>query len=490
MSTTILLASSELHPYSKTGGLADMVGALSKYLAQAGLQVVVVTPLYAGIRERFPAIRSSGTTIPLMLGHYQMEAELWYLKVNDQLVVLFVDQPHFYDRPGLYQENGRDYGDNADRFIFFSKAIAHIARSAPWRADVVHVHDWQTGLAPLFIRHQRLREGWDTAPRTCFTIHNQAYQGVFPVDKYALTNLPWDYFSHRGVEFYGQMNCLKTGIVYSDLITTVSSRYAREITTEQFGCGLDGVLRERQNALTGILNGVDYEEWNTEQNPHLSHPYSAEHPEGKAANKAALQREMGLPVLADVPLFGSVTRLADQKGVDIALDALEEMAAADLQFVLLGSGQAEFERGFRRLAARHPSKIAVRIGYDHALSHRIEAASDFFLMPSKFEPCGLNQLYSLRYGTIPVVHAVGGLDDSIIDVTEDADRANGIKFYTYTSRALAKAIRKALVLYQHSELLAHYRWNGMTADFSWERTAQEYLRLYERLLHPATPASG
>lgn len=477
----ILLASSEVHPYSKTGGLADMVGALAKYLAQAGQKVGVVTPLYSGIREKFPALQPGNIRVRLPLGDRFVEAEIWTLEPVPNLTLYFVDQPDFYQRAALYQEGGRDYIDNAARFFFFSKVVAHLARTLPLRPDVVHTHDWQTGLVPLLIHHAAVQGAWRKAPRTCFTIHNQAFQGSFPWTDYPLTNLPWDYFTPHGVEFYGGLNCLKAGVVYSDLITTVSSRYAREITTEEFGCGLDGVLRNRQKSLLGILNGVDYDEWKTTGNPFLRHPYSLDNLAGKMENKTALQEEFGLPVTAEIPLFGTITRLAHQKGIDIQLNALEEMLASDMQFVLLGSGQPEFERGFRSLAGRHPGKAAVKIGYDHALSHRIEAACDFYLMPSKFEPCGLNQLYSLRYGTIPIVRATGGLDDSVTDATENIDAANGIKFYDYSARALAKAIRKALVLFEHPELLAHYRSNAMEADFSWERTAHEYINLYQRL---------
>jgi starch synthase len=278
------------------------------------------------------------------------------------------------------------------------------------------------------------------------------------------------------------MNCLKAGLIYADLLTTVSPRYAREITTEQFGYGLDGVLRARQNDLLGILNGVDYDEWNTLQNRFLQQPYSADDLAGKAMAKLELQAELGLTPSLDLPLFGTVSRLAHQKGIDILLGALEEMLSAHMQFVLLGSGQSEYERAVRDLAARYPTKVAARIGFDQAMSHRIEAGSDFFLMPSQFEPCGLNQMYSLRYGTIPVVRVTGGLDDSVVDIGEDLDNADGIKFFEYSQRALAKAIRKAMVLFENKELLEEYRRNAMHVDFSWERTAAEYVAAYQRAL--------
>jgi starch synthase len=475
----ILLASSEVHPYSKTGGLADMVGALGKALARAGHEARIVTPLYQGIRERFPVMRRVDWQFNLPLGAQQVQGELWSLKVEKGLTVYFVDQPDFYHRAGLYLENHVSYPDNAERFIFFSKCVAQMARYLPWRPDLVHVHDWQVALVPALILHQRRAEGWGNPPPTCLTIHNLAYQGTFPAAAFALTNLPEDFFTVEGVEFYKQLNCLKAGIAFADALTTVSPRYAREIMTEEFGCGLDGFLRKRQERLFGILNGVDHEEWNTLHDPFLNYPYSAARLAGKRKNKIELQKELGLPVAADAPLFGTITRLAEQKGVDIQLGALEEMLSADIQFVLIGSGSAAYERAYLELARRFPSQVAVRIGYDEGLSHRIEAGCDFYLMPSSFEPSGLNQMYSLRYGSIPVVRAVGGLDDSVIDCSQDAKRANGIKFHEYSARALAKAMRKALALYQQPDWFRHYRQNAMKTDFSWKQTVGKYLKVYE-----------
>ena len=475
----ILLASSEVHPYSKTGGLADMVGALGKALARAGHEARIVTPLYQGIRERFPVMRRVDWQFNLPLGAQQVQGELWSLKVEKGLTVYFVDQPDFYHRAGLYLENHVSYPDNAERFIFFSKCVAQMARYLPWRPDLVHVHDWQVALVPALILHQRRAEGWGNPPPTCLTIHNLAYQGTFPAAAFALTNLPEDFFTVEGVEFYKQLNCLKAGIAFADALTTVSPRYAREIMTEEFGCGLDGFLRKRQERLFGILNGVDHEEWNTLHDPFLKHAYSAARLAGKKKNKIGLQKELSLPVAADAPLFGTITRLAEQKGVDIQLGALEEMLSADIQFVLIGSGSAAYERAYLDLARRFPSQVAVRIGYDEGLSHRIEAGCDFYLMPSWFEPSGLNQMYSLRYGAIPVVRAVGGLDDSVVDCSQDAKRANGIKFREYSARALAKAMRKALALYQQPDWLRRYRQNAMKTDFSWKQTVGEYLKVYE-----------
>ena len=478
----VLLASSECFPYSKTGGLADMVAALGKALAVDGHKVRIVTPLYRGIKEKHAGVHRTDEIVTVQLDGRIVSGHIWSAEPMENLQILFVDHPEFYDRAALYGEGGRDYPDNAARFIFLSKAVAYLARTLPEPPEVVHVHDWQVGLVPLLIQHEALVTGWKKAPATVLTIHNLAYQGVFPFADYQLTNLPNEYYHADGIEFYAQMNCLKAGIVYADIITTVSPRYAREITTELYGCGLDGVLRSRHDRLIGILNGVDYGEWRTVENKFLNFSYSAKDFEGKTKQKAALQAEMGLPVLPDVPLFGTVSRLAEQKGIDILISALEEMLSSNMQFVLLGSGDPAYERGFRTLAERHPDKVAIKIGYDHGLSHRIEAGLDFFLMPSRFEPCGLNQMYSLRYGTIPIVRVTGGLDDSVTDVSEDPEIADGIKFTEYSSRALVKAIRKALVLYEDHQLLKHFRQNAMTVDFSWEHCTHEYEAAFERAI--------
>ena len=474
----ILLASSEIHPFSKTGGLADMVGALGKALVTAGHEVAIVTPLYRGILAKFPRIQRFDWYFNLPLGNRRVAAGLWSLEPEPGLRIFFVDCPEFFDRSGIYHERNVSYPDNADRFLYLSKCVVHLARYLPWRADLVHVHDWQLGLVPMLLMQQKY-EGWGNPPPTCLTIHNLAYQGVFPPETYDLTNASREFFMPDGAEYYGLLNCLKAGIAFADVITTVSPRYAREIATEEFGCGLDGLLRRRRDRLFGILNGVDYSEWKTTGNPHLINPYSVARIAGKKVNKLELQKFLGLPVDASIPLFGTITRLAEQKGVDIQLGALTEMLSARMQFVLLGSGSPEYEKGYHNLARRFPGQVGVRIGYDERLAHLIEAACDFYLMPSQFEPCGLNQMYSLRYGTIPIVRATGGLDDSVIDYSQEQKMANGIKFHEYSPHALAKAIRKALAIYERPELFRRYRRNAMKADFSWERTVEEYIRVYE-----------
>jgi starch synthase len=478
----ILLACSEVHPFSKTGGLADMAGALAKTLAQQGHRVGLVTPFYKGLRERFPKIRNLKWKIELPLGSRSVTAGVWVLQVK-KLTVYFIRQPEFFERRELYQEQGREYPDNAERFIFFSKCVVHLARHLPWQPELVHAHDWQTGLVPLLVYHEKLQEAWPQAPRTAFTVHNLAYQGDFPAAAYALTNLPSGYLNMHAVEFYGNMSCLKAGIVFADVITTVSPRYAREIMTKEFGCGLDGVLRQRRESVYGILNGVDYSEWKTTRNPFLKHSFGAGNLRGKTECKRSLQGELGLPISLDTPLFCTIGRLVDQKGVDILLAALEKLLpGCDLQFVLLGSGSPFFEAAYTDLARRYPRQVAVIIGFDQVLAHRIEAGGDFFLMPSRYEPCGLNQMYSKRYGTIPIVRVTGGLDDSVVDAAEDAQMATGIKFTDFSAEALTGAMLKALGIFADPELLRHYRVNCMEADFSWERTGEQYLRIYELAL--------
>jgi starch synthase len=470
-----------------------MVAGLAKAQARAGHEVAVVSPCYPGVRTTARQLEPFDWVADHLLGTDLWRAKVLIERLDDNRTLYFIDQPTFFDRPNLYGERqvqagvarSVDYADNDRRFIFFCKAVAHLARYLPGKPDILHIHDWQTGLVPLLVRDQasRFPDGWTRPPITVFGLHNIGYQGVFPRSAYPLTNLPWCYFHPEGVEFNGNYNSLKTGLVYADRLVTVSPTYAREIQRPDQGRGLDGVIRARQTCLDGILNGVDYDEWNTDRNPRLAAPYSAADMTGKPANKATLQARLGLPVQPDVPLFATITRLdPEQKGVDILYTALVEMLAHNLQFVLLGNGDPAWENRYTELQRRHPSRVAVQLKFDVDLSHLIEAGADFLLMPSRYEPCGLNQLYSLRYATVPVVRATGGLVDSVLDITDDPNLANGIKFTDYSTAALAKAIRKALALYAEPDLLRHYRLNGMEADFSWDRSAAQYTALYQRLI--------
>jgi len=478
----VLIVVSELYPFSKTGGLADMVSAMVKTLSRRGHEVIVVTPLYKGIYEQYSKSLVPIIKLSIPLGNKEIDCELIKMELMPNLDVIFVNQPYFYDRESLYQENGNDYPDNADRFIFFSKCVVEIAKTLC--PDIVHVHDWQAGLVPLFIYDLIQENILPLKLKSVLTIHNIAYQGIFPRDVYSLTNLKWDYFKPDGVEFYGNLNCLKAGIFYSHKIITVSPRYAMEIMTPEYGCGLDGVLRWKRDSLIGILNGVDYEEWNTEKNPYLYARYNIKMLSGKNVCKKMLQREFKLKEDLKTPLFSTISRLTDQKGVDILIEALKTaLKTYNFQFVLLGQGERRFKDEFENLAKTFPDKVRVFIGFDQPLAHRIEAGSDFFVMPSKFEPCGLNQMYSLKYGTIPIVRRTGGLDDTVIDMTDNEENANGIKFTEYSSTALFRAFQKAFVIFENKPLLKFYRINGMKADFSWNKSIVEYEEIYNSLIN-------
>lgn len=481
----VLLATSELNPYSKTGGLADMVSALAGALARpasgSGLRVSVVTPLYRGMAQAHPGIEPTLWRLAVPMGDSLVEGRFHRRVVSANLTLWFVEQSGFFDRPGLYAEANRDYADNAARFLFLSRAALILARHLPDPPQVLHAHDWQTGLIPILARHAHLHAGWAQPPRTVFTIHNLAFQGSFPAASWGLTGMPANWLHLESALHFDRVNFMKAGLTQADAITTVSPTYAREILTPEYGCGLEGLLLKRYNDLTGILNGVDHEEWTPGSDPVLPAPFSADDPAGKALCKAALQRELGLPQDPALPLFANISRLTDQKGSSLIVEAVRNLLTSgeSLQLAILGSGEKALENAFRDLAKRFPDQVAARIGFDAALSHRIEAGADFYLMPSRFEPCGLNQLYSLRYGAIPVVRATGGLQDSVVDPRENAARATGVKFTPYTEGALRKAILKALALWKEPAWLRHIRHNGMTADFSWEKQSTEYIALYE-----------
>lgn len=476
----ILIASSEVYPYSKTGGLADMVGSLAKYLAVAGNTVGVVSPYYRVVREQFPDAKPFDWDMDLEHGATRVRAGVKVLQYSDNLTFYFIEEANFFDRDQLYQSEGFDYVDNADRFIFFSKAAAHLARYLPWKPEIIHAHDWQTGLIPLFVRHQANEDGWENPPSTVMTIHNLAYQGNFPAQYYILTNLPDSYFNTSGVEFYGNFSCLKAGILFADSITTVSPKYAREILTKEYGCGMDGVLQMRGDILKGILNGVDYEVWNTTSNLHFP-LYRPGKMTGKRQAKLQLQKEMKLTQDVSLPIFGNISRLVHQKGSDLIIEALKEKLKEPIQFVLLGSGSSENELGFQALAKAFPKKVGVRIGYDQTLAQQMEAGCDFFLMPSRFEPCGLNQMYSLKYGTLPIVRRTGGLDDSVIDATDNESKADGFKFDEPTAESLMEAMDRALTVFKDKTVFNKYRDRAMNRNFSWSVTAQAYLDLYEKV---------
>jgi len=487
----IVLASSEAVPFAKTGGLADVATALADALAELGHSVWLVLPHYPQIRSRNGSagisVESTGTHFEVSLGTRHVPGEVLRARLpNSAVTVLLIDQPAYYDRPGLYQSNGSDFRDNCERFVFFSRAVLETADALRLRPDVVHSNDWQTGLIPALLAIEyRQRPTFETTG-SVFTIHNMAFQGMFWHWDMLLTGLDWKYFNWKQMEFYNQLSLLKTGIVFTDLVTTVSPTYAREIQTAEFAYGLDGLLRSRRDDLVGILNGVDTKIWNPQSDPTLAANYSiVDVEEGKRACKRQLQEAFGLPVRDDVPLFGMVSRLTDQKGLDLISQAGESLLSRDVQLCFLGTGEAKHEQWLADVSKRLPEKVAVRIGFDETLAHRIEAGTDIFLMPSRFEPCGLNQMYSLNYGTVPLVRSVGGLADSVVDASPENvanGTATGFCFSEYSADALMRAIERALTLFANkSEWLRLVR-AGMNQDWSWRRSAVQYVRVYERAL--------
>lgn len=472
----ILFVSSEVAPWSKTGGLGDVGGALPRALAARGHEVTVVSPRYGGIDvevhgfERMDGalrVRGEGTA-------------LWVRRGRPE-VHLVEHERFFGSRPGLYGEGGDDYGDNAERFAFLTRAALALPAATRKHVQVVHANDWQTGLAPFLLRHEHGADPALAGARTVFTIHNLGYQGIFPKQVVPFLGLPWDVFRYEAMEFHDQLNFMKAGLTFADALTTVSPTYAKEILTPEGGAGLDAVLRLRHADLHGILNGIDLTEWDPARDPHLPAHYSSRDLSGKATCKAALQRELSLPVREDVLLIGIVSRLADQKGIDLVVSSLPDLFAREIQLVVLGRGNRAYEDAFRRAAAGRPDRLAVRIGFDEGLAHRIEAGADAFLMPSRYEPCGLNQLYSLRYGTLPVVRAVGGLEDTV----EDYDgwrHGTGFKFREYAPHALMLAVRRALDTYRDRRAWQGLVLRGMAQDSSWDRSARSYEALYRTLV--------
>jgi len=471
----ILLAASEAVPYAKTGGLADVAGALPKALARLGHRVRLVMPRYmvdkiASRGERLPG----DLAVPFNFG---VRPTGVYVDRSGEVPVYFIDAPEYYARGKLYGD-----GDDVERFAFFSRAVLELAKALGEPFDILHLNDWMTGLVPVYLKTAYAGDPFFARTRTLFTIHNMAFHGLFDLEQLGKFGLPdWMNSTQIGLEFHGAASALKAGILFADAISTVSPRYAQEIQTPEYGAQFDGLLRARRSRLFGILNGVDYDEWSPENDSFIAAHYSINDLSGKRECKRDLLRAFGLPEDLERPVIGCISRLSDQKGFDLIIDTVWQMLDRGAVFILVGSGAEFFARKFQALRDSRPAQVGVYFGFSDAMAHKVEAGADMFLMPSHFEPCGLNQMYSLKYGTPPIVRAVGGLDDTIENFERSTRSGNGFKFYDYNSRRLLEKVYEALMVYADRDLWRTLMQNGMRADHSWYRAARQYIELYERL---------
>ncbi|MDR4479744.1 MAG: glycogen synthase GlgA [Nitrospira sp.] len=490
----ICMVSSEVVPFVKTGGLADVVGALAIEFARLGHDVCVVLPGYRQIDALgYPQTDYARLAVPM--GQGLIEAQIREvagphsrMMGSGRLRVLTIRHDPFFARSDLYQEAGLDYPDNLDRFTFFCRAVmellVHVSEKDRWSADLLHVHDWQAALCAVYLR--TLYGATPSLRDVCsvLTIHNLGYQGLFPAEQFSLTGLPAQLFAPSALEFYGRVNLLKGGIIFADLLTTVSPTYSQEIQTPEYGCGLEGVISERKGVLHGIVNGIDLDIWNPASDPHLPSQYSLSDMSGKARCKNQLQRELKLR-MEKVPLFGVIARLISQKGIDLVIEVIPELMELKVQMVILGTGDGRYERQVRELAERYPGRLAIRNVFDEGLAHRIEAGADMFLMPSRYEPCGLSQLYSLRYGTVPIVRATGGLADTVVNYTPSTykgSRATGFTFTDPSAASLLTSLLLALSVYRKKADWHRIVKAGMEQDLSWSRSAERYLQLFQELV--------
>ena len=474
----IAFAASESVPFSKTGGLADVVGALPRALASLGHQVSVYVPRYRQTKLTDPQTVVKSITIPFD-DKYRF-CSVVTAGTSNGVRFYFVDYPPYFDREALYGGPSGDYPDNAERFALFSRAVIEASKvlGVP---QIFHCHDWQSALIPVMLRTLYAEDPAFRELATVFTIHNMGYQGLFPPDTLPLLMLPWELFTISKMEFFGQVNFLKGALVHSGFVTTVSRKYSHEIQTTEYGFGLEGVLRNRAATVAGILNGVDYDEWSPQTDKFIVAKYSSEDLSGKAQCKKDLLNAFGVANSdAKVPVIGIVSRFAAQKGFDLIAQIMDRLAREELIMVVLGSGDKPYEEMFVRLNRQFPNKIAAKVAFDNAIAHKIEAGADMFLMPSRYEPCGLNQIYSLKYGTVPIVRATGGLDDTIEPWDARSGKGTGFKFTDYTGEALLATIKQALLAYRDPSSWQKLMRNGMARDFSWGASAREYGKVYER----------
>jgi starch synthase len=475
------LTASEVHPFARTGGLADMIFSFAKALDQAGYDVAVALPLY---RKQFPADQPLEKIAPIKvpIGDEIKHGCLYKSWLEETIPVFLVEQSDYFDREYLYGNGSGDYPDNPERFAFFCRGILDGLRRINWRPDIIHCNDWQTAMIPLYKKIFYARDGFYQNTGTLFTIHNLAYQGIFPKAKLNALGLGEEFFNLERLEYYGNINMMKAGIIFADLLNTVSPNYARQIQTKEFGFGLDGLLRTRKVDLYGIVNGIDCEFWNPENDQELIKRFSVTSLDGKNEDKIALLRENNLPV-KDVPLVGMVTRLTDQKGLDLVIEAFKEMVKLPIQFILIGQGEPYYQNILRRLQNRFPRSANIHIGFDIATAKRIYAGSDILLMPSKFEPCGIAQLIGMRYGTIPVVRKTGGLSDTVREFDIFAESGNGFLFEKFSVRDLLNSLSKASYLYQDKEVWEKLIRNVMQEDYSWQASISGYSKVYNMIQH-------
>ncbi len=476
----IAMLSSEIAPFAKTGGLADVVGTLSLALERRGHDVSLIMPAYRSTRNGPFAPEETGMQLTVPIDARTEGASVLKTRSGQNVSVYLVRADRYFDRDFLYGTHEGDYPDNAERFAFFCRAALEILRRHP--VEIVHCHDWETALGIVFLKTQSARYPKVASAKTVLTAHNLGFQGIFRQSNWPLLNLDRSYFSPQYLEFYGNINFLKGGLIFADKITTVSPSYAREIMSGEQGFGLQGILQQRAADVTGILNGVDYSEWNPAVDPFIATRYSENDLSGKRICKDKLQGSLGLPVKSAMPVFGIISRLTSQKGFDLVQKIFDQMMERELQLVLLGSGEPRNENFFADAAARFPEKFAVRTGFDEVLAHQIEAGADIFLMPSLYEPCGLNQMFSLKYGTIPIVRKVGGLKDTVIDYSAEGGVGTGFVFDTYDPQALWDSIERALRLFADKRSWTELMHRAMRMDFSWDRSAQAYNNLYEEFL--------
>lgn len=477
----IAMLSSEVVPFAKTGGLADVVGALPKFLSRAGAEVRVITPLYRETKKKNLPLRPVSQAIGIdWLG--KNDRFTVFEHREDGVTFLFVERDDYFDRDFLYGTPQGDYPDNGERFAFFSKAALETLKSTGFRPDVVHAHDWQSAVTLAFLKFAYDQDPFFAHTRSLLTIHNLAYQGLFDPELLGLIGLPERLLSMEEMEFYGKISFLKAGILYATAVNTVSPRYSQEIQTPEFGCRLDGLLRRRSASVHGILNGVDYAGWSPATDKFLARPFDPTYIDGKKECKKDVLQAFSLDAgKDDAPLIGMVSRLAGQKGFDILCEALDGIFETGARLVILGTGEEVYHKALTAAREKYPRSFGLKIAFDEAVSHKIYAGCDMFLIPSRYEPCGLTQMYALKYGTIPIVRATGGLEDTVQEFNAAAMTGNGFKFSDYSAAALLGALRKAVSLYRLPVRWRALIQTAMSCDFSWDRSAREYIRLYQRL---------